>query len=107
MTALITDVCDRCGNLRSVCSDPAVVAYPQRSVCYLTAAVEQMYRRTNRVFKHADPDDPTPHEADGLQWAASLYDLTPEDDFFGDAALLAAGRREETVGDHPQADHSE
>ena len=88
MTAYVTEVCDRCGNLRSVCSDPASVWYPQRSVCYATAAAEQTWRRTHKVFEHPQHDSPEPHMVDGLHWWASPYDLTPEDDFFGEAALL-------------------
>lgn len=89
MTAYVTEVCERCGNLRSVCSDPTIRPYPQRSVCYLTAAAEQMYRRTALKFGHPETKDGgAPHETDGLQWWASLHDLTPEDDFFGEAALL-------------------
>ena len=99
MTEYVMQICDRCGNLRSVCSDPGILVYPQRSTCYITAAVEQMYRRTEQKFKHPEPTDPAPHVTDGLRWSASLHDLTPDDDFFGEAALLAAAGRDQSEGD--------
>lgn len=102
MTQYVTEVCDRCGNLRSVCSDPSIVVYPQRSMCYITAAVDQTQRRTNQRFGHPDHDNPAPHATDGLRWSAALYDLTPEDDFFGEQALLDAARRQQGVGDEAQ-----
>lgn len=102
MTAFVTDICERCGNLRSVCSNPESVWYPQRAICYATATAQQMHRRTERAYKHPEHDDPTPHVTDGSEWWASPHDLTPEDDFFGDSALLAGGSQQ-TVGDQAEA----
>ncbi len=97
MTAYVTDVCERCGNLRSVCSDPNVTWYPQRTICYATAIAERMYRRTNKIYKHPEPTDDSEHATDGMQWWSSTHDITPDDDFFGEAALL--GRLEHPSGD--------
>lgn len=104
MTAYVTDVCERCGNLRSVCSDPEAIWYPQRAVCYATAAAAQTHRETAKRFGHPEPDDPSPHESDGLEWWASPHDLTPEDDFFGTQSLLGAATANQPVGeqDNPQ-----
>lgn len=44
-------VCQRCGNLRSVCSDPARDWHPQESVCYSTATVEWGTRRLRAEHK--------------------------------------------------------
>lgn len=103
MTDYVTLVCERCGNLRSVCSDPEVPWYPQRAVCYATAAAEQTWRRTHQMFESPKHDDPTPHVMDGSDWWASTHDLTPEDNFFGQAALVSGGQQ--VSGDEEQADH--
>lgn len=96
MTEYVTDVCPSCGNLVSVCSDPEVRPYPQRSVCYFTAGREQTWRRTIAKYGQPDPKDASPHEIDGLAWGMSLHDLTPDDDFFGDAPLLDSARGEQS-----------
>jgi hypothetical protein len=100
MTAYVTDVCERCGNLRSVCSDPNVTWYPQRAVCHATAVAEQMYRRTAKLFKHPNHDDDSAHVTDGMQWWTSVHDLTQEDDFFGQSTLLGGA----VAGEQPPGD---
>lgn len=97
MTFFVTEVCRECGNLRSVCSDPLLPWYPQRSYCYASAARDQTWRRTREVFDHPKPTDPSPHITDGLSWGMSRHDLTPDDDFFGEASLV--GRTEQAPGD--------
>lgn len=91
MTAYVTEVCRECGNLRAICSDPNVTWYPQRSTCYAVATVESVRRRTVQKYGHPKHDDGGLHITDGLTWWTSQHDLTPEDDFFGDEALRAAG----------------
>jgi hypothetical protein len=86
MTDFVTEVCRDCGNLRSVCSDPTLPWYPQRSYCYATAARDQIWRRTRKAYKHPDADAAEPHVTDGLTWGMSRHDLTPDDDFFNEQA---------------------
>lgn len=96
----LTDVCRECGNLKSVCADPTVPWYPQRSYCYASAAREQIWRRTRKAFKQPDSTQAEPHTTDGLAWWMSQHDLTPEDDFFGEQAL--AGRAQQADGQQDQ-----
>ena len=98
MTEYVTDVCSKCGNLKSVCSDPARAWYPQRAYCYVTAGASQLWRETEKAYKHPDPTDGSAHVTDGLDWWMSVHDLTPEDDFFGTA--LVGG-----LGEQPAADN--
>lgn len=74
-------MCPSCGNLRSECSDPDRLWYPQRDVCYATAAELQVKRRLAKKHKPVAHDDPEPHAMDGVHIWASLDDLTPDDDF--------------------------
>ena len=73
-------VCPSCGNLRSVCEDPEIGWYPQRSVCYYTAAQEVTQRRLREKHKDNEPGT-APHPLDGMRVWLSEHDLTPEDDF--------------------------
>lgn len=88
MTAYVTEVCPSCGNLRSVCSDPTVPWYPQRSVCYASAAREQVWRMTRDRYGHPEPTQKTAHKTDGLVWLTTQHDLTPQDDFFGEGSYV-------------------
>ena len=99
MTAFVTEVCPDCGNLRSVCSDPSIPWYPQRSYCYPSAAVMQTWRRTRERFESPKHDDPSPHVTDGLKWGMSQFDLTPQDDFFGEGSFTP-GQQAEDHEDH-------
>lgn len=101
MTFYLTEVCSECGNLKSVCSDPTIPWYPQRSYCYASAAREQEWRQTRKVFKHPEPTDDAPHITDGLVWWVSQSDLTPGDDFYGRASLV--GGPQQPDGEHDQA----
>lgn len=73
-------ICPKCGNLRSVCSDPNVPWYPQRSTCYATA-VEEATRRAWHDKLDGKHYDRTPQPRDGTHVWASRQDLTPDDDF--------------------------
>lgn len=82
MIAYVREVCPSCGNLRSVCSDPATDWYPQRSTCYATAAREVTLRRLQK--KHAKQplhESMDLHPLDGLHVWVATEDLTPDDDF--------------------------
>lgn len=76
-------VCSSCGNLRSVCSNPAVDWYPQRDVCYATAAREMTWRRLERKHEKNDRAKALTqaHPFDGLSVWVSSENLTPDDDF--------------------------
>lgn len=71
-------VCPSCGNLRSVCSDPEVAWFPQRTVCNATAAREIVQRRLRMGHDAAGWG---PHPTDGVGVWVSQYDLSPDDDF--------------------------
>lgn len=73
-------VCQSCGRLRSVCSDPEVKNYPQRSMCYVTAAEEVTWRRLRAKHEDNKPDG-KPHPLDGLSIWMSEQDLSPDDNF--------------------------
>lgn len=72
-------VCPSCGNLRSVCGDPETAWYPQRAVCYATAAREVTLRRLRA--KHDGTPGADLHPLDGMAVWVSEHDLTPDDDF--------------------------
>lgn len=74
-------VCDQCGNLREVCSDPARGHYPQRTMCYVTATAELTMRRLKERYKDKPPGTVKLHALDGMRVWASPDDLTPDDDF--------------------------
>lgn len=98
MTALLTEVCGSCGNLKSVCSDPERPFYPQQHRCYITAAEAIARRKVDRLYGHPEPKS-GPHFTDGLTVRASEFDLTPDDEFLDtpeEAAMraLVAGRTE-------------
>jgi hypothetical protein len=80
MIAYVTEICKTCGNLRSVCSDPDLALYPQRSMCYSSAARELTVRRLREKHK-AEPGTAELHPLDGLSVWMSPEDLTPDDDF--------------------------
>jgi hypothetical protein len=61
-----------------------------------------MERQTRKVFGHPEPTSSALHKTDGLVWWMSQHDLTPDDDFFGEAALV--GRAEQALGDDEQTD---
>ncbi len=73
-------VCSQCGNLRSVCANPEVGLYPQRSMCYFTAAEAVTWRRIHAKHEDNKPGK-APHPLDGMSVWMSDQDLTPEDDF--------------------------
>lgn len=80
MIAHTVEVCPSCGNLRSVCSDPDLALYPQKSVCYPTAVKELTLRRLRK--RHSDDMGTEElHPLDGLAVWVSHDDLTPDDDF--------------------------
>lgn len=72
-------LCPSCGNLRSVCSNPDQEFYPQRSMCYATAAKEITVRRLRK--KHDKEPGTEPHPLDGMAVWVSTDDLSPDDDF--------------------------
>jgi hypothetical protein len=88
MTEYVTEVCRECGNLKSVCSVPSAW-YPQRAVCFATAAREQTMRQVYAKHGTPDPKHSGEHFMDGTAVWMSAHDLTP-DDTFGGALGLAA-----------------
>lgn len=74
-------VCQSCGNLRSVCSDPAVPWYPQRAMCYAQGALEVTLRTLAEKYKDKKPQPGVSHPTDGMGVWVSTEDLTPDDNF--------------------------
>lgn len=70
-----------CGNLRSVCSDPAVDWHAQRSTCYATAGEALTWRQVNEKYK-GNERGTKPHTLDGVNVWVADQDLTPDDKFF-------------------------
>jgi seryl-tRNA synthetase len=58
-------VCGKCGNLRSVCSDPEVDWHPHIDTCYASATTEWGARRLQDRYK-ADAEDGALHPLDGV-----------------------------------------
>lgn len=81
MIAYVTDVCQSCGNLRSVCEDPERALYPQRRMCYVSAVRDLTIRRVTAKHKTSEPGVKELHPLDGMSVWVSTEDLTPEDDF--------------------------
>ena len=76
-----TAICRDCGNLRSVCSDPMQLWYPQRTICYATADLSVHRRRWAKKNENARPDHAGRLPDDGTTLWVSTEDLTPDDKF--------------------------
>lgn len=74
-------ICPRCGNLKSVCSDPMRPWYPQRDICWATADLEVHERRWRKKHEKAQPDPQGRLPMDGTHLWVSPEDLSPDDDF--------------------------
>jgi hypothetical protein len=81
MIAYLTELCPDCGNLRSVCSDPDGLWYPQRRMCYATADREVLKRRVEQKHGHPGEKDTQRHPTDGMALWVAAEDLSPDDDF--------------------------
>lgn len=75
-------VCPRCGNLRSVCSDPSVDWHPHSVVCWPSATAEWGLRRLQRIHKSVKADGDGLHPLDGVRVVAAP--VAPEVDEFVD-----------------------
>lgn len=86
-------LCPHCGNPRVICSNPDGLDgrgfYPQRDVCYVTAARERTQRQFSRLHEKAKPDPAGYLPTDGVHIRASLYDESPEDDFLDEGLDLS------------------
>lgn len=104
-------ICPHCGNLKVVCSNPdgidGVGYYPQRTVCWVTAARDRSIRMFAKLHEKAQPDAAGYLPYDGAFFHASLTDDTPDDDFLEEGALLdLIARMRQVPGDGDQsADH--
>lgn len=75
MLAAFALVCSRCGNLRSVCSDPDRVWHVNEATCYVTATEEWGFRRLRQQYKDERPDEGQLHSLDGATVWVSDIDL--------------------------------
>lgn len=83
--------CPECGLPRSVCSDPEVDWYPQRSFCYATAARVNARRRWDKRVEGMEPDSHGRLEGDGMTIWVARDDLSPNDDFLADRPAQPGG----------------
>jgi hypothetical protein len=85
-------LCPDCGNPRSVCSDPNVDNFPQRSVCWVTAAQEVAMRAWHKkIGPNPKPDSVGYLPTDGVRIWMSRSDLTPDDDFLSPVGSQPGG----------------
>jgi hypothetical protein len=98
--------CGKCGRARSECSDPATVWYPQRTICYADMAASQVRWKYEQLHGPESQEqfhdgsfevwaprrsDAFPFGAeDGVGFWVSTEDLSPLDNFLGDAGAMAS-----------------
>lgn len=71
----------QCGQLRSICENPDIAWFPQRHICWSTAARTVATRRFHTKHEKAKPDEAGYLATDGvLVWVAD-GDLSPDDEF--------------------------
>lgn len=75
-------VCRKCGNLRSVCSNPDLDWHPHIDHCWPTATAEWGVRRLQAKHEKAPRDGSGLHPLDGVSVFTSLVAPDPEDDEF-------------------------
>lgn len=75
-------VCSKCGNLRSVCSNPELDWHPHTDVCWPTATAEWGVRRLQAKHEKVDRDGTKLHPLDGVSVYTSQHPPDPEDDEF-------------------------
>ena len=72
------EVCPRCGNLRSVCSDPNIDWHPHTVTCWPSATTEWALRQLQKKYEGAEPHGDQMHPLDGMSIFAAQ--VAPEDD---------------------------
>ena len=83
--------CPDCGQPREVCEQVRDY-FPQRTVCWATAARSVARRRFEKLHEHANPDPAGYLPTDGVTVWVSQRDLSPDDDFL-DTPQQRAERR--------------
>lgn len=73
--------CEQCNGPRSECEEPDRLWYPQRHICWKTAANEVAYRRWANANAEVEPDLAGFLPTDGTRLWVATEDLTPDDDF--------------------------
>lgn len=73
--------CPECNGPRADCEDPDVPWFPQRLICWKTAASNVVHRRWQAKHEDAQPDSAGYLPTDGARIWLSKDDLTPDDDF--------------------------
>ncbi len=85
--------CPDCGQPRDVCADRDVDYFPQRTICWATAARRVAQRRWDKRNENAKPDAAGYLPDDGATVWVSPHDLTPDEDF-----LTSGNPRTQTDG---------
>ena len=84
--------CPDCGQPREVCEQSATDYFPQRTVCWATAARAVARRKFEQLHENAHPDPAGYLPTDGVTVWVSQRDLSPDDDFL-DTPQQRAERR--------------
>lgn len=76
-----------------ICSNPEGAFgegfYPQRRICWITAAEQVAQRQFRKMNEKAEPDEAGYLPTDGVAIYADLEDTDPDDDFLVDEGLRA------------------
>ncbi|VXC08880.1 hypothetical protein [Aeromicrobium sp. 9AM] len=84
-------LCPQCGQLRSICSDPATVFHPRLHTCFLTSAQQMHERRWRRKYEKTEPDRDGWLPTDGsFVWVSDDPGEPDENPFSGDDDPLSA-----------------
>lgn len=73
--------CPDCGQTRAECANPDVDYFPQKAMCWATAAREVATRKWDRMNEDKAPDIAGYLPTDGARIWVSRHDLEPDDDF--------------------------
>ena len=86
-----------------MCADPNVDYFPQKTVCWATAARRVAQRRWDKRIEEARPDMAGYLPNDGVTIWVSPHDLEPDGDFL---ARPSSSLNEQTEGGDPVGDSS-
>jgi len=75
------DRCPDCGRPTEICADATRDWFPQKTVCWASAARSVAIRRWQARTENASPDAAGYLPDDGVTISVSQIDLTPDEDF--------------------------
>jgi hypothetical protein len=75
-------VCRRCGNLISDCSNPAIDWHPRKAVCWASATTDLANRHLRERYAGKTPEPDSLHPMDGVRvWVSQIAPPPDEDEF--------------------------